>query len=72
MYHNVRPTGPAVGPPVRRYSVKAAKSHPFPAQGDMPANGWREMEITRTFVRSGAITVAPISDRDLRDIERSR
>lgn len=29
----------------------------------------REMDITWKFVRSGALTVAPISDRDLPDIE---
>ena len=29
----------------------------------------REVDITWQFIRSGAITVAPISDRDLPDIE---
>ncbi len=37
----------------------------FHLVGDSP----REMEITWKFVRSGALTVAPISDRDLPDIE---
>jgi predicted nucleic acid-binding protein len=32
-------------------------------------DGSHEMDITWKFVRSGAITVAPISDRDLPDIE---
>ena len=33
--------------------------------GDSP----REMDITWKFVRSGALTVAPLTDRDLSDIE---
>jgi predicted nucleic acid-binding protein len=33
--------------------------------GDNP----REVELTWTFIRSGALTVLPISDRDLSDIE---
>lgn len=37
----------------------------FHLVGDSP----RETDITWKFVRSGAITVAPISDRDLPDIE---
>lgn len=37
----------------------------FHLVGDSP----REMDITWKFVRSGAITIAPISDRDLPDIE---
>jgi hypothetical protein len=51
MYHNVRPTGPAVSLPVRWYCVKAAKSHPFPAQGDMPANSvpWRRLPADVDF-----------------------
>ncbi len=32
-------------------------------------NSAREMDITWKFVRSGALTVAPISDRDLPDVE---
>ena len=37
----------------------------FHLVGDSP----RELDITWKFVRSGALTVAPISDRDLPDIE---
>ena len=37
----------------------------FHLVGDSP----REIDITWKFVRSGALTVAPISDRDLPDIE---
>ena len=37
----------------------------FHMVGDNP----REMDITWKFVRSGALTVAPLSDRDLPDIE---
>ncbi len=37
----------------------------FHLVGDSP----REMDITWKFVRSGALTIAPISDRDLPDIE---
>jgi hypothetical protein len=37
----------------------------FHLVGDRP----REMDVTWNFVRSGALTVAPISDRDLPDIE---
>jgi predicted nucleic acid-binding protein len=37
----------------------------FHLVGDSP----RELDITWKFVRSGAITLAPISDRDLPDIE---
>jgi uncharacterized protein len=37
----------------------------FHLVGDSP----RETDITWKFVRSGAITVAPISDRDLPDLE---
>jgi predicted nucleic acid-binding protein len=37
----------------------------FHLVGDTP----REMDITWRFVRSGALTVAPIADRDLPDIE---
>lgn len=37
----------------------------FHLVGDSP----REMDVTWKFVRSGALTIAPISDRDLPDIE---
>jgi len=37
----------------------------FHLVGDSP----REMDITWKFIRSGALIVAPISDRDLHDIE---
>jgi predicted nucleic acid-binding protein len=37
----------------------------FHLVGDNP----REVELTWTFIRSGALTVLPISDRDLSDIE---
>lgn len=37
----------------------------FHLVGDNP----REVELTWTFIRSGAVTVLPISDRDLSEIE---